>query len=288
MRFTTTRIIGIAVLLLSIFFYFTNPSAGVYLLLALSLILSFAPEKYGEDSLKKLINALNKNLLIIVLFDALFWLVFFVTAYFSNSLFEKTAKSFLGFDPKSTISSLDMTKVQAATSSIKTFFIVLGLIALGFIILNLLAYSLSRCFIWFTLLKKKFNLKLFMKFLGFNSMWWVLWAVIFVFLVLKREPEILPLFAGALIILYIHTSTVAHYYLTKTNKVKESFMKAFAIAYGKLHLFILPYSFILLVYFILSKIITYIPLGNFSSTANLVILLLIMNVGRAYLKNVLD
>ncbi|MEK6858142.1 MAG: hypothetical protein AABX39_06140, partial [Nanoarchaeota archaeon] len=87
---------------------------------------------------------------------------------------------------------------------------------------------------------------------------------------------------------YIHTSTVAHYYLAKTNKIKESFTKGFTVAYGKLHLFILPYSFILLTYFILSKIITYIPLGTFGSAANFVLLIVIMSIGRAYLKNVLD
>lgn len=290
MRLTTTRIIGIAVLLLSLFFYFTNPSTGVYLLAAIALVLLFAPEKYGESQLKKLTDSLNfKELSIITLFDVLFWFVFFVSATLINSTLEKIAKSFLGgINPQTIQYSTDVAKLSAATNSIKTFFLVLGLTLFGFVIINLLAYTLSRSLIWLNLLKKKFNLNSFIKFLGFNSLWWVLWAVIFVLLVLKRDPEVMPWLALTLAAFYIHTSTIAHYYLAKTNRIKDSFAKGFTISFGKLHLFILPYSFILLAYFILSKVITYIPLGTFEAVVNFIVLIAIMNIGRAYLKNVLD
>ena len=289
MRFTATRIIGIAVLALSIFFYLTNPSAGVYLLFAMSLIFLLAPEKYGEQQWKNLLSSFDfKNISLITLFDLVFWFVLILSAFLvyekATLIFEAT----LAKANPNVAQTLDPAQMDSTSSLIVKFFLYSGLISIGFIVINLLSYTLSRSLLWTSLLKKKFNAKVYLKFLSFNVLWWSLWTVILIFLAIKRAPEVIAVFTLVFICLYTHTSTVAHYHLAKTNKIKETFAKSFSIAYGKLHLFILPYSFILLIYFILSKAILYIPLGSFASTANLILLLLIMNMGRAYLKNVMD
>lgn len=287
MRLTSLRIIGIAVLLLSLFFFFANYSSGVFLLALIGLIFLFSSKDYGEKQFNLLVSSFKLNSFISILFfDVLFWFVFFISSAFLslaiNGVVEKTLKI---ADPN-VINTLDVAKINLTNGLIVKFFSLSAVLLIAFLVIILFAYSASRALIWLSLLKKKFTKKEFFKFVLFNLLWCIFWFIIISLLILKRDPSWIPPIAVFVLANYFHLTSTAHFYLAKNESLKNSFSKAFSIGYGRIHLFILPYALLTLIYYIISSLLYFIPSGIFAGVVNFVFFLAIVGFARMHLSNI--
>jgi len=89
-------------------------------------------------------------------------------------------------------------------------------------------------------------------------------------------------------ILYIHLTSILHYTFTKDLRIGNALKQAFATGIGQIKQFLLPYAYIVLVYFVLLQVFWIVPkTTNFMMFASLLFIVFYLAWYRLYLSQVL-
>lgn len=221
-------------------------------------IIFFAPKDYTNKQFDLFIHSLklNKNYLLVVLFDTLFFFTVFISAYgISYALSSKTAIVAQALELYKTAS--DPSSLDKMASLLNLFWFYFASAIIVFAAVSLAGYSLFKSLGWSVILRKKFTRHLFLKFLAGNTLWWLVWllpALIFIF---ALKPELTAYVYLIMFFLYFHTTTIVHFFIAKTLEIKPSIANAFSVGFGSIHHFIIPYAFAFIIYFILLQPFSY-------------------------------
>lgn len=216
---------------------------------------------------------LKSNFLYIILYDLLFYVIIIpLFILFTVILNKKSA----AIDPEILSKFTTMTNITAAQTqelelmaqSMQSFFyfFIMGIIFL--IIATLLAFTLSRTLIWNHLLKKKFNLKKYLKFNILNILLAIALAIVFLIILKLRMPVMtilvnislnFVLIVSSLLFLIIfmaisYFASLIYINYTLTAKVFNSFDKTFKLIKNKFENISYSYVFILITAIIISLI----------------------------------
>ena len=228
---------------------------------------------------KKSFKLDKKRFFSVIIFDSLFILVSYITLFLWRIWVSSSASKISGLD----LATLTENALQEL-AALKSFYYGILICSLLLIIFLFFAWSFFQGQIWNTILKKKFDLNYFKKFLLLNlaciPLSIILFFIAVIFLSFFRSIFlffsttglntsfimfillILFTFVFLPIILYlINFISILYFYFTKKNKILDSFKNTFNIAVKKIHLLYAPYLIMSLV-FVLLSVIT-IPLNIF-------------------------
>ena len=226
---------------------------------------------------KKSFKLDKKRFFSVIFLDFLFILVSYIALFLWSMWVSSSASRISGLE-------LDMLTENALqeVAAIKSFYYGTLACSLLLIIFLFLAWSFFQGFIWNTILKKKFNLDYFKKFLLLNLACIPLSIILFFIaaVCLKLFKSIILLFSATglntslvmfillalftfvflpIMLYIINFILILYFYFTKKNKILDSFKNTFDIAVKKIHLLYIPCLIMSLV-FVLLAVIT-IPLN---------------------------
>ncbi len=221
---------------------------------------------------KKSFKLDKKRFGLVILFDFIFVVVSGIALFLWSNWVTNSALKIHGLDL--TILTEDAVNELAL---LKSFYYGTLIYSILLIIFLFLAWSFFQGFIWNTILKKKFNLDYFKKFLLLNLACIPLFIILyFLAVICLGFFDLVLLFFStsglntslAMFILLILVSfiflpallyminfiSIIYIYFTKKNKILDSFKSTFDIAVKKIHLLYIPYLIISLVLVLLSVI----------------------------------
>ncbi len=221
---------------------------------------------------KKSFKLDKKRFWLVVLLDFIFVVVSGIALFLWSNWVTNSALKIHGLDL--TILTEDAVNELAL---LKSFYYGTLIYSILLIIFLFLAWSFFQGFIWNTILKKKFNLDYFKKFLLLNLACIPLFIILyFLAVICLGFFDLVLLFFStsglntslAMFILLILVSfiflpallyminfiSIIYIYFTKKNKILDSFKSTFDIAVKKIHLLYIPYLIISLVLVLLSVI----------------------------------
>lgn len=198
--------------------------AGIALLAAKKKTLELSTQQYVE-SLK-----LGKEYLQALVIDLGFILFFVLTFYIANAF---------------SIPDISIEEVTRMKGFLLKFFIMLLVLAAA----NAAAYALSRLAIWNTFVKKKHNWK---RALGFGFIWAIAWMALFLLAGFAPPAVQVPVML-AVVLLYVHLSTVPWLALCAGKTISETISETFLTGFGKLPKYFVPYAYILITYMVVGQ-----------------------------------
>lgn len=270
-----TRIIGVILIIIGIIaFNYINWLALAFFIPAIIMIL--ANKKLAQAEFRQFILTFKKipekKYFLITLYDTLSWFgLFFATYTIGTVMARQTEKIMPGImmgGPGGIAALLAMTVA---------YFVVL-------LSVSVIIYSAFKGLIWLTILDKKIEWRYFTKFSLLNAIWLALWIIPALVIALGLKPDyFLPVVIAAAII-GIHLTAIMQYSFTKKQAVLSSLGNTFKIGIGKIKKFLLPYSYMVIVYMILLNIFWVIPKAqNILTFAMILILMFYMAWYRQYI-----
>ena len=135
--------------------------------------------------------------------------------------------------------------------------------------------------------KKKFNLKHFTRFLLLNLAWLPIWILLLILVFIGINPNAIPLYLLTILLIAIYLTNILYTLFTKENNF-NIIKKTFKIAFTKIHYFIVPYSIMIFLLYILSKILIFNLQQRISFAISILVLILVIAWFRLYIVEVVD
>ena len=225
---------------------------------------------------KKSFKLNKKRFSLVIIFDLALILVSYIALQLWSNWVSNAVLKISGID-LTTISEEALGEIVKELAALKSFYYGAIIFSMLLIIFLFLTWSFFQGQIWSAILKKKFNLSYFKKFLLLNlaciPLFIILSFIILVYLELFGRIFlffqtagfntsfvmfillVLFIFIFLPILLYlINCIPIIYIYFTKKNKILNSFKDTFDIAVKKIHLLYIPYLIISLVFVLLSVI----------------------------------
>ncbi|MBD3355380.1 hypothetical protein GF361_05350 [Candidatus Woesearchaeota archaeon] len=227
-----------------------------------------------KDSFK-----LNTDFLQIYIYDLLFYAIILPSLFFVQRLLSKRTSN-LDLASIQDLASQSPAQISMVTAQLNSFMAVFIASVVFMIILVLAAWSLSRGLIYTKIMKKKFNIKYFLKFMLLN----LILGVIFLLLLasfsvfIKISSFKILLVISALITVYLWAFT--YIYFTKKNEIFYAIGKAVQAA-PKIKTLFIPCLLILAVFIILTAVFSLLRI-TLSPYIALLILALFLTWARLY------
>ncbi|MBT4825035.1 hypothetical protein HN695_00170 [Candidatus Woesearchaeota archaeon] len=195
-----------------------------------------------------------------VLFDFLYYLIFFVLLFmfkwyvWPKASFMMEAKILL-----EGMNNMPMAQLAAMASEINTSMYFFGFLLVSMLILQLINYTFFKGLIWTRIFKIKYDIKSFLRVALFNviisvffmgALYFVAWFVIGEVQLVFSLFILLPFF-----IHLFNTSSVA---AVTAKSLGGAFKRFFKTAFARIYLFILPFFLILILLFVLIQIMIFI------------------------------
>ena len=272
MKDSITRIIGIVLLVVSMLAH-KYIGVSIALLVIAGLIMLISDKKIAKKQLnifrRSFKEVRHKRYYVIALYDILCLGVFFLIApMFSNWFVAK------------------MNTLTANNIFSLLFLLLVYLFAVT--LLLIVAYSVFKGLIWLQVMKKKVSARFLKRFFLLNLCWWLILLIpIFIF-VLGAKQEYLFYSVILFAILYVHFTSIMHYVFTNDLRIGKAIKQAFAITFNNIRQFLLPYSYIILVYFIILQIFWIVPkTANIMLFASILFIVFFLAWYRLYLSEIL-
>lgn len=198
------------------------------------------------NSLKKI----NLSIILILILDILFYLL---SGYFAMFWLQGIQAKMAAFILPTDIISLGPEKAQQLVSDVRAFYY---LIVVSFILLPIAIIFLASIFkgiIWAKTTNTKITFRLISGFLVLNLIWMGFWFVLIVLISLLVELSSAPMFMIATIILALYFTNALYAFFMKEQKLK-AIISSVKLNITKIHLFLLPYTIIFLLFFIIIRI----------------------------------
>ena len=149
--------------------------------------------------------------------------------------------------------AISYNNLSQLTKQVQTFyyFIILSFVLVVLIIIFLA--SIIKGIIWARITNTKITFHLVSKFLGLNLIWMTFWFILVVLVSLFIQPSAAPMFMLVLIVLAIWLTNTLYTIYMRTQKLSSIF-DAIKLNISRIHMFLLPYFVIFLVFFILLRL----------------------------------
>ncbi len=212
-------------------------------------------KNYLNDAYKTFLNSFkrfDKKTIFIVLSDLLFLvLLLSIFTYFPTAMYNKVA----GFDDSrlQNANLLDINEASSLNSDLRGIFMTLIIYPLLMVLLTIINFTVFQGISWSIALKKKLNIKFFLRFFLLNLSIIGIYTMIIFLLAFIMKQEALPSWFMVIMLIWLHFGLVIYaFFVRKPEKI--SVKKAIEKAAKKVHLFILPYAVIFLMLMILNYI----------------------------------
>lgn len=196
------------------------------------------------------IKKINLNIILIVILDILFY---FLSGYLVIFWLQRIQAKMAGFNLPPDIAALGLEKVQQIVGEVRTFYYLIIFSFILLLIAIIFLASIIKGVIWAKTTNTKISFKLISKFLGLNLIWMGAWFVLIILISLLIEPLSAPKFMIITIILALYFTNTLYTIFMKEQKLKTIF-SAIKLNITKIHLFILPYIVISLLFFVILKL----------------------------------
>ena len=200
------------------------------------------------------IKKININIILIMILDVLFYtLSAFAFIVWSGQITAKMESIIL--PSHASLASFGLEKAQQAVADSRAFFFLLVFSIILMVLAIIFLASVLKGVIWTKTTNTKITLRLISEFLGLNLIWMSFWfgAVFLVSYLIKDESA--SIFMLAVIILGLYFTNTLYTIFMKEQKLKSIF-NAIKLNIVKIHLFLLPYAIILLLFYVIIKLIT--------------------------------
>jgi hypothetical protein len=281
---TASRLIGILAVIIAVITLTGRFSFSAAALLAGGVALVLAPRRHAERVLDAFTASLQRwpAIITVAFLDALYWLVIFLSGKTLGKALLAIAQGIRGVD--TTAQGLAaIAAVEANTSAIRGVFGgILGSL-LAWLAVSFLAYAGSRWLMWQSIRSVRSP---FPRWLAGNALWWLIWLLPVVLFVIGLQPAYIGIGAGVVFGLYIHLGGPFHRALV-TMPARKAIGHAFTMGLGRIHRFIVPWAFALLVYTILYQPLRFIPAGRAQAAGFIVLVVLFLGWHRVFSDNVI-
>lgn len=196
----------------------------------------------------------NKNILLVLALNTSFILITAALIRLTRLISEPWIGKIKEVD-LSNIMSQSEAQLQSILASMRGFILFVILTAILFILLLIINWSFCQGMIYHLLLKKKFTLKYFEKFLLLNMLWFIPWIALFLVIISGAKLSYLAVSAYSLIAIFLHFSFVLYTLFVNSKLKKLSHFKIhLKISIAKIYHFFLPYSLITITFIIISQL----------------------------------
>jgi len=215
----------------------------VAVVLAGLVLIIFDKEKTSREFSRFLdsFKLINKRFVLIAFYDMLCLAVFFFVVPLFSAWFMKSISS-----------------VESISGLVYVLFL-LWIYFFAVALILLIIYSVFRGLIWLTILKKKPSALYFKRFFLLNLCWWLILIIPFFITVFGVKQNYLFYAVILFAVAYAHVTSVMHYVFTKDLRIGLSLRQAFVVGCAGIKEFFVPYSFIVVVYFVLLQVFWIVP-----------------------------
>lgn len=209
--------------------------------------------EWNNDIFVSSMKKVNLNIILIVILDALFYLL---SGYLLVLWFQRIQTKMTAFNLPTDVVSLGYERAQQLVSDVKSFYYLIIFSIILVLIAIIFMASILKGIIWAKTTNTKISFALISKFLGLNLIWMSFWFIVVFLTSWLVQPASAPIFMMMAIILGIYFSNTL-YTLFMQKQGFESIFSAIKLNITRIHLFLLPYIIIGLLFFIIIR------LGNF-------------------------
>ncbi len=224
--------------------------------------------EWNNQVLVSSIKKIDFNILLITILDALFY---FLSGYMVIFWLQRIQAKMLSFNLPADIGVLGVERTQQLVAEAKAFYYLVVFSFILLLIAIIFLASIAKGIIWAKITKTKIRFALISKFLGLNLIWMGFWFVVVFLVSWLVEPTMAPILMAILAILGLYFTNALYTIFMKEQKI-SSIIKAVKIGITKVHLFLLPYTVILLLLFVLLRLIKFVNIGYFRILTGLVII----------------
>ena len=196
------------------------------------------------------IKKINLNIILIIILDVLFY---FLSGYLLIFWLQRVQAKMTTFTLPTDIISLGPEKAQELVSEIKAFYYLLIFSFILVLIAIIFLASILKGIIWAKTTNTKISFKLISKFLSLNLIWMGFWFLLIILISYLAEPSSAPMFMIAVIILGLYFTNTLYTIFMKQQTIK-SIIRSIKLNISKIHLFILPYAVIYLLFYIIVRL----------------------------------
>ena len=201
---------------------------------------------------------INLKIFLILILDILFYFIFVQAGKFFIKIIQKKAAN---VDLTQNLLGLNQQAGSNLLSSVRGFFFFLVFSVILFIILMIINWSVFKGLIWSITTNKKFNLKFLKKFFLLNLIWLPFWFILIFLIAIGVKPTTAPIFMIISLALAFYLTNILYPLFLKDNKINK-IREAFKLGIKKIHYFIVPYAIIIILFFIISNIYSFVAANN--------------------------
>jgi len=198
------------------------------------------------------IKNIDLNIILIIILDFLFYIS---SGYLFIFWLQRVQAKMTAFNIPTDITALGVEKAQQLVSDVKAFYflIIASLVLLLTAIIFLM--SIFKGIIWAKTTGTKTTFKLISKFLALNLIWAGFWFVVVFLVSYLVEPAAAPMAMLVAVILALYFTNTLYALFMRKQQFK-SILGAIKLNIAKIHLFLLPYSAIGLLLFIIVRLLS--------------------------------
>src|SRR3989344_3977992 len=195
------------------------------------------------------IKRIGLEIILVIILDAL---LYFLSGYFILFWLQRIKEK--GYSiPLQSPSDLAAIGYDKAYQLLFQFRYLIIFSAILLLVAIIFIASILKGIIWAKTTKTKISFALISKFLGLNLIWMGFWFILIFLISMFVEPASTPMFTIAAIILGLYFTNTLYTIFMKEQKFKP-IINAVRLNLIKIHLFLLPYAAIGLLFFIIVKI----------------------------------
>lgn len=206
--------------------------------------------EWNRDILVNSFKKINLNILLIAILDALFY---FLSGYLVIFWLQRIKAKIAAFNLPPDIISLGPERARQLVSGIREFYFLIILSFMLLLIAIIFLASILKGIIWAKTANAKINFRLISKFLALNLIWMGFWFVLVILISYLVEPAFAPSFMIAAIVLGFYFTNTLYTLFMKKHELK-SIIKAVRLNIMKIHLFLLPYLLIAVLFYFIVKL----------------------------------
>ncbi len=215
------------------------------------------------------IKKINLNIILIIILDVLFY---FLSGYLLIFWLQRVQAKMTTFTLPTDIISLGPEKAQELVSEIKAFYYLLIFSFILVLIAIIFLASILKGIIWAKTTNTKISFKLISKFLSLNLIWMGFWFLLIILISYLAEPSSAPMFMIAVIILGLYFTNTLYTIFMKQQTIK-SIIRSIKLNISKIHLFILPYAVIYLLFYIIVRLTNFLKFKYSTILLGLIIII---------------
>lgn len=202
------------------------------------------------------IKKLDLNILLIIILDALFYLSagYLILTWLSRiQAMSRIQAKLFGFNVPQNIMSIGSERALQTVAEVQKFYYLIIISFILLLIAVIFLASIFKCIIWAKTTNTKITLKLISKFFGLNLIWMGFWFAIVILISLLIQPSQAVFFMAAVLAIAFYLTNIVYAIFMKEQKL-HAIISAVKLAVTKIHLFLLPYALVSLVFFIIIRL----------------------------------